>query len=41
MPLARHVAAEKPEDKIIEADWARIHNITVLSSVTTSSLNRK
>jgi hypothetical protein len=29
MPLARHVAAEKPEDKIIEADWARIRNIAV------------
>jgi len=29
MPLARHVAVEKPEDKIIETDWARIHNIVV------------
>jgi hypothetical protein len=29
MPLARHIPAEKPEDKIIEADWARIHNTIV------------
>jgi hypothetical protein len=29
MPLARHITAEKPEDKIIEADWARIRNTVV------------
>ena len=29
MPLARHITSEKPEDKIIEADWERIHNVVV------------
>lgn len=29
MPLSRHITAEKPEDNIIEAGWARVHNIVV------------